>query len=285
MKEAKTLQEIKIHRAVAKLEKIDLFYLDSKTEGPLIICLHGRWGRAETWIDFMRRYGKSYRVVAPDLRGHGLSGKPVAYYTANEMADDILALLELLGYRQAIVIGHSMGARVAGYLAALHPETVRAAAILDRSAAGQAQLPLPQLDEVGAEDPLTKDWPLPFASRQEASEFIKKATDSPLSYQYFMNSLQETLDGYVMMFSSQAMAAGIAYDEDWFDLLSKIVCPVLLLRSQGQAEVSDADFTLMQELLGDCRAVQMSLPDHNVHLSDKREFYTHIDAFLRQVEQ
>lgn len=44
----------------------------------------------------------------------------------------------------------------------------------------------------GAVDPLTKDWPLPFFSLNEAMNFIKQAVSSNLEYQYFMNSLVET---------------------------------------------------------------------------------------------
>ena len=85
-----------------------------------------------------------------------------------------------------------------------------------------------------------------------------------------------------MMFSAQAMAAGIAYDVDLFALLPKIECPALLLRAQGQDGVTDDDFAKMQALLPDCRAHQMSLPDHNVHLSNEEEFYGYLDSFLTE---
>jgi len=42
------MKKIKIYRNVAKLKSIGLFYFDTKTEGPTILCLHGRYGRAET---------------------------------------------------------------------------------------------------------------------------------------------------------------------------------------------------------------------------------------------
>lgn len=107
--------------------------------------------------------------------------------------------------------------------------------------------------------------------------------ESELSYQYFMNSLMEDMDGYHMMFSAQAMAANIAYYQDWFDLLPKIKCPVLLIRAGGQGAVSDEDFSHMQSMITDCLAFEMSDPDHNVHLSNKEEFYGYIDQFLCKV--
>jgi 2-succinyl-6-hydroxy-2,4-cyclohexadiene-1-carboxylate synthase len=274
----------RIYRNVAKLKSIDLFYLDTKSEGPAILCLHGRWGRAETWVDFIQRYGAQYRIIAPDQRGHGLSSKPVAKYTAEEMAEDLVGLLEFLEIDSVILVGHSMGGRVAGYFAALHPEFVTALAILDRSASGPAKPDrLPPLEQIPAVDPVAKDWPLPFSSFSEASGFIRQAMDSELSYQYFMNSLVETVEGYQMRFSSQAMAAGIAYDVDWFHLLPKIQCPVLLIRAQGGEAVSDEDFAKMQALISNCLAREMSHPDHNVHLGNKAEFYGYFDEFLKRV--
>jgi pimeloyl-ACP methyl ester carboxylesterase len=156
-------------------------------------------------------------------------------------------------------------------------------AILDQSATGPDKPnPLP-LDKITPIDPVTKDWPLPFASRMEAQEFMKKAMGSELSYNYFMSSLIETVDGYQMMFSSQAMAANIAYYENWFHLLPELKCPVLLVRAQKGEAVSDADFLKMQSLISDCLACEMSDPDHNVHLGNKEEFYRYFDEFLKKI--
>ncbi|AIQ12873.1 alpha/beta fold hydrolase [Paenibacillus durus] len=267
------MKKTKIHRNIVKLKNVELFYFDTRTEGPAILCLHGRWGRAETWVDFIEHYGQHYRIIAPDQRGHGLSSKPISKYTAEEMAEDMIELLDFLKIDSVIAVGHSMGGRVAGYLAALYPKYVKALAILDRSASGPANPNTPPLDQIPTTDPLTKDWPLPFSSLTEAQDFIRQAMDSSLSYQYFINSLTETAEGYQMMFSSQAMAASIAYDEDWFHLLPSLKCPVLLIRAKGNDAVSDEDFVKMQSLIPNCLAREVSHPDHNVHLGNKEVFY------------
>ncbi len=227
------MEYIKIHREMARLDNIDIFFRDTKTKGSTILCLHGRWGRGETWIDLMQHYGDKYRIIAPDQRGHGLSRKPISKYTAEEMSADMIALLDYLKIDSVILVGHSMGGHIAGYLTAIHPQYIEALAILDKSADGpEKQNSLP-LDQISIIDPITKDWPLPFTNLREAKEFIKNAMDSELSYQYFMNSLVETVDVYQMMFSSQATAANIAYYENWYSLLPRIKCPVMLVRSSS----------------------------------------------------
>lgn len=124
---------------------------------------------------------------------------------------------------------------------------------------------------------------MPFASRKEAIDYLKEMACSELEYQYFMNSLVETVEGYQMMFRSSAIASGIGQYVAWYDLLPKIKCPVLLIRSKSHEAVSDAELAKMQSLLADCTACEMSQPDHNVHLSDEEEFYRYIDAFLARV--
>ncbi len=275
-------ENIIIHRNIAKLKNIDMFYFDTKTDKPVILCLHGRWGRAETWVDFIRHYGRQYRIIAPDQRGHGLSSKPESDYTGEEMAEDINQLLDFLKLDSVILAGHSMGGQVAGYFAALYPERVKALAILDKSAAGPEQKVLTR-DGTQFVDPLTKEWPLPFSSLSEAMDFIRQFTDSSLSYQYFMNSLVETVGGYQMMFSSRAMGANIANYVDWFGLLPSIRCPVILIRAKGGEAVPDKDFARMQTLIPNCFAREMSLPDHNVHLSNKEQFYKYFDELLAKV--
>ncbi|GEM_PF-341465 len=278
------MSTVRIHREFVKINGIDLFYMDTRTPGETILCLHGRWGRAETWVDFIQQYGAHYRVIAPDQRGHGLSSKPVSKYTSAEMAEDIRGLMDQLNIDRVILVGHSMGGSIAGYFAATYPERVSGVAILDKSAAGPEKPNETPLEKIPAIDPVTRDWPLPFSSLKEARDCIKNAEDSELSRQYFMNSLAEEVDGYHMMFSAQAIAANIAYYQDWFDLLPRIKGPVLLVRAGGQGAVTDADFDRMQSMLPGCLAFEMSGTDHNVHLSNPEEFYGYFDRFLRKVE-
>ncbi len=274
------MEPITIYRAAARLNSIDLFYLDTRTSGPVILCLHGRWGRGQTFSAFMQQYGSRYRVIAPDQRGHGLSGKPVSRYTAEEMAEDAVALLDFLGIERVILVGHSMGARVAGHLAALYPERVDALALLDKSANGLKDNPELPLSEIPDIDPLTKDWPMPFATLQQAQDFLKKQTESQLEYEYFIGSLYEDEKGYKMMHSNQAIGANIAYDTNWYHLLPGIQCPVLLIRSSSHEAVPDEDHAKMKALLQNCTARELSHPDHNVHLSNPDEFYAYFDSFL-----
>ncbi|MFX0201108.1 MAG: alpha/beta fold hydrolase [Candidatus Hodarchaeota archaeon] len=273
----------KIQRNMISVNGIKLFYLDSKTHGDVMICLHGRWGRAETWVDFMTTYSERYRIIAPDQRGHGLSDKPYSTYTVEEMASDIVELANILDISKCILVGHSMGGHIAAYIAANHPDRVKGLAILDKSPNGPHEKDKRALDEIDIIDPITKDWPLPFSSLTEAREYIRKSMDSELSYQYFMNSLVEDLEGFHMMYSNRAISANIAYYQSWYELLPRIQCMTMIARSNSHEAVNDADFERMKQEIRYNIAFEISDPDHNIHLSKKEEFYGYFNRFLAEL--
>ncbi len=102
-------------------------------EGPPVLCIHGFASSGKVnwidtgWVETLTEAG--YQAITLDNRGHGASEKPHdpdLYYPAL-MAEDGLALLDHLGIERAAVLGYSMGARIAAFLAYAHPERVAAA--------------------------------------------------------------------------------------------------------------------------------------------------------------
>lgn len=99
--------------------------------GRPVVLLHGWPQTWYMWRKVIPRLAKHYTVIAPDLRGYGLSSKPVSGYDKRTMADDVRRLLEDLGYSGVSVIGHDRGARVAHRLGLDYPDLVEALAVLD----------------------------------------------------------------------------------------------------------------------------------------------------------
>src|SRR5262249_8683386 len=93
--------------------------------GPLVLMLHGFPDTAHTWDDLRPRIAANgYRAVSPFMRGYSTSGIPDRDPDQETLARDPLALIEALGAREAIVIGHDWGASAAYGGAALGPEQV-----------------------------------------------------------------------------------------------------------------------------------------------------------------
>lgn len=111
---------------------VDISY-DVAGEGPPVLLIHGFASNARVnwwdtgWVKVLTDAG--YQVIAFDNRGHGASGKlyDVSAYPAPEMAEDARRLIDHLNIPNVLVMGYSMGARIAAFLTINHPERVRAA--------------------------------------------------------------------------------------------------------------------------------------------------------------
>lgn len=89
------------------------------------VFLHGYGGNARQWVYQLRHFSTENRVIALDLRGHGLSNAPNTRYSMEEIQADLLATLDLLGVSGPVVlVGHSFGGAVAAQFAAEHPQRV-----------------------------------------------------------------------------------------------------------------------------------------------------------------
>lgn len=96
-------------------------------DGPTILLLHGVGLRAEAWALQIDALSAEFRVIAPDMPGHGARAWSKTNMRLQDYGDSVLALLE----SPALVVGHSMGAMIALDIAARYPEKVRGIAALN----------------------------------------------------------------------------------------------------------------------------------------------------------
>lgn len=98
--------------------------------GRAIIVLHGLFGSLTNWKGIARKLADEFRVISVDLRNHGRSpwDDDVSYPA---MADDVAELMDDLDLEDALLVGHSMGGKVAMTLALEQPQRVAALAVID----------------------------------------------------------------------------------------------------------------------------------------------------------
>lgn len=106
------------------LENIAINTKYSINDGQAILFLHFAGGNLNMWNAVLPLFEKEYSIIAPDLRGHGNSDKPLKGYHIDDMANDMYLLFKHLGVKRCHIVGSSMGAEVALSLAASHPELV-----------------------------------------------------------------------------------------------------------------------------------------------------------------
>ena len=118
-----------VSRGVCTSDDAEIAYLDAGDGAPIVL-VHGFASTKEAnwvapgWIDPLTRAGR--RAIALDNRGHGESSKlydPARYHSA-VMAEDVRALMDHLGLARVDLMGYSMGARIAAFLALDQPDRV-----------------------------------------------------------------------------------------------------------------------------------------------------------------
>jgi pimeloyl-ACP methyl ester carboxylesterase len=120
----------KVTTGVQQVDGVRVHYVRAGS-GPLIVLLHGWPQTSDCWRHVLPDLAADHTVVAPDLRGYGLSDKPATGYDKRRMAADMAGLVDALGYERAVVVGHDRGARVGHRWALDRPEQVERLAVLD----------------------------------------------------------------------------------------------------------------------------------------------------------
>src|SRR5207237_2054492 len=148
-------------RGALTREGTELVYWTWRGASPPVLLLHGIGNYARYWDLFANAIAGRLRLVAPDARGHGESGRPDDGYAPEEFVADALAVLDAAAIERAVVVGHSMGGLHSIHLAAGHPERVRTLAIVDASPE-----PMPAGSERARR--LLTERPARFGDRDEA---------------------------------------------------------------------------------------------------------------------
>jgi pimeloyl-ACP methyl ester carboxylesterase len=138
----------------------------------VVLAVHGITANSRSWDIVGRCLDGGVTLVAPDLRGRGLSGALPGPYGMDAHVGDLLAVLDFLGISQVTVVGHSMGAFVGCLFAARHPDRVTSVVLVD----GGVAFPVPpELDADAALQtivgPALDRLQMTFPSRRAYREF------------------------------------------------------------------------------------------------------------------
>jgi long-chain acyl-CoA synthetase len=115
-----------VGRRAQKLRRISVIDIHPDDATRTLVLIHGYGGGATQWLYQLRFFGQTMRVIAPDMRGHGLSDDPEELaYTMDGLVDDLELVLDRLDVQRPFyLLAHSFGGAIATEYTLRHPENV-----------------------------------------------------------------------------------------------------------------------------------------------------------------
>jgi len=110
---------------------VEVRYETAGSGEPVLVFVHGWSCDRSYWRAQTDHFAASHRVVAVDLGGHGESGLGRKDWTMNAFGGDVRAVVEALGLRKVVLVGHSMGGHVIAEAAQIMPDRVAALVLVD----------------------------------------------------------------------------------------------------------------------------------------------------------
>ena len=213
---------------------LDLRLHEWGSEGaPGILLLHSLAAHGHWWDWVASRLRDHHHVIALDLRGHGGSqwaprGDGGHGYTFDDYVDDLVGVIDLLGWQRPLVMGHSLGGYLAAQLAASHPGSVGAVVVADIMTAFS--------DELAARAAKQAERPGPeFANPSEAGARFRLAppeTTAPADALHHLGAaaVAERTPG-VWQYAFDRRVFLHPRPDPW-PFLPRIACPVLVVRGE-----------------------------------------------------
>ena len=247
---------------------------NNRGQSPILI-VHGLSYFSYDWLPVGESLGAEREVILMDMRGFGDSDwSPSRDYSVPTMAQDIVAVLDDAGWKQATLVGHSMGGRSTTYVAAKHPARVAALALIDytpENAPGGAKRTVEMVCGV----------PPRFRSIEEAMGYYRSkdrnrfvAYTRPAEGGGFV--LKRDTYFQELFKSGQRPSQGI----DMWALIGEVRCPVLSMRGTRSDMYAAATVAKMQAANPRLRVAEVEA-GHNIAVENPEGFLQAMRAFLK----
>lgn len=281
-------------RRVSGADGLSLNLLEWSEDGVPMVLLHGFSNEAHIWDDFVPGVARHYRVLALDQRGHGESDwHPDAAYDYDDFVADLEAVIDGLKIERFVLIGHSLGGRVAMLYGGRHPEKLAGLVIVDSA---------PELDKRGTlrisldaaehRDPtfgsveeyermLAHAYPAatPKSLRRMAEHGVKPRGDG--RYELRMDT---SFRGAVAGADADPAAIAARHEasqEEFWRALETIPCPTLVVRGAASDVVSaDMADRMAEESLDQGRLAVVAQAGHSVMTDNPEGFNSAVEDFV-----
>jgi pimeloyl-ACP methyl ester carboxylesterase len=248
-------------------------YLDiGRRDAPALVLIHGYTDSARDWAPLAPLLADRFRLLIPDLRGHGASAKPECCYSRFDFAYDIKLLLDTVHIRDASVAGHSLGSLVAQTFAELWPSHVKRLILISSTGTSFGGVPGWLADVAQLEDPIDPD-----------SQFMRSWWKTSISINpQFFSSRQRHDAAAIPAAVWRAIADQSLIGVDLASMLPRIQAPVLLIWGGRDTLVGTAGRQALRAGLS--RAEVQTFPSlgHDLFWEDPQAVAAAMNGFLQK---
>jgi len=194
----------------------DVLKYGGSEKNPVLIFLHYFGGSSRSWKEVVKRLADDFICVAPDLRGFGESDARGENFSLEDYADDVAGLIEHFKIERFVLVGHSMGGKIALCVAARQPKNLESLVLLATS---------PPTPEPIADDE-RKYLLKSHGNRRAAEETVRKVVANSLPEKIFETAVEDNLRS-----SEKAWRAWLEDGSrvDISDSMAKIVVPARIV--------------------------------------------------------
>ena len=260
-------------------------------EGMPVLAFHGWLDNAATF-DHLAPYLKEFRLVSLDLPGHGLSEhrSSGSSYHFSDIIVDVLEVLHVLGWQRFSLLGHSMGAGVASYLAGTIPEKISSVILIEGlGSLAQKAEKMPEILRESAEQwqqlanktlPLYPDVETAVKVRHHVGGIEESSVRTLVA-----RGLQPVDGGFTWRSDPRLKIKSRHYltEEQACAFLEEITAPVLLIEAENAKQ--DQWKELLRKRIPYIKNLQHRKVsgDHHLHLDNPQEVAAVIREFLQQI--
>ncbi|MBB4858625.1 pimeloyl-ACP methyl ester carboxylesterase [Novosphingobium chloroacetimidivorans] len=224
--------------AVVLPNGVEMKYHEWAGEGPTILFLHPSTGYGRMWEWTVDALDGRFHAYAPDQRGHGGTSRPDGSYSAEAYADDLVSFMDAVGISRAIIVGHSLGGRVAQVFAARYADRVSALVLVASPHLSNFYGTRDSAQVVLRNAAATLDHPETFASKDEALAFMRAnwpwspEGEHALEHRIAHN-FEHHDDGSISpRYDNVRVAQGLAHlSDDLRPYAAQVSCPVMIVRA------------------------------------------------------
>ncbi len=257
---------------------MELFFRRYGNEGdqPLII-LHGLFGLSDNWVSFARRIAmEGFEVFIVDQRNHGHSPhSPEFNYPV--LTDDLFGFISDHEIDQPILLGHSMGGKVAMGYALQYPDSVKKLIVVD---IGIKSYP-PRTEHLRIIDAMRSVDLSSATHRNELEQQLKPLIPSTRIRQFVMKNLHRNPDGrFNWLIDVEGIAMNIDFLMDGIEVDDKYEGPTLFIKGGASDYILREDFKAIRKNFPNAEIITIDGASHWVHVEVPERFYQLVFGFI-----